>query len=284
LIEAAGWPIWFLIITSVAAVALIIERSLALKRSRILPDGLYDELVGVRGTHRVTPELLSRLAASSPLGRVLAAGLKYEKAGRLRMKESMEDTGRAVAHDLEKYLSGLGTIATVAPLMGLFGTVVGMIEIFGSQAPSGTDPQRLAHGISVALYNTALGILIAIPALIAYRHFRARVDAFLVEMEQQALKLAESAPESAPIGPASAPAPAAAQPGPGLASPAAASASPAASPAATPVPQAAAATEAKKPVRRTTRPAVAAEPSPRAVPRSQPAPSSASAPKSEPLA
>jgi biopolymer transport protein ExbB len=191
LIEAAGWPIWFLIITSVAAVALIIERSLALKRSRILPDGLYDELVGVRGTQRVTPELVSRLAASSPLGRVLASGLKYEKAGRLRMKEAMEDTGRAVAHDLEKYLSGLGTIATVAPLMGLFGTVVGMIEIFGSQAPSGTDPQRLAHGISVALYNTALGILIAIPALIAYRHFRARVDGYLAEMEQQALRLVD---------------------------------------------------------------------------------------------
>jgi biopolymer transport protein ExbB len=107
------------------------------------------------------------------------------------MKEAMEDAGRAVAHDLEKYLSGLGTIATVAPLMGLFGTVVGMIEIFGAQAPGGTNPQQLAHGISVALYNTALGILIAIPALIAYRHFRARVDGYLAEMEQQALRLVD---------------------------------------------------------------------------------------------
>ena len=107
------------------------------------------------------------------------------------MKEAMEDAGRAVAHDLEKYLSGLGTIATVAPLMGLFGTVVGMIEIFGAQAPGGTNPQQLAHGISVALYNTAFGILIAIPALIAYRHFRARVDGYLAEMEQQALRLVD---------------------------------------------------------------------------------------------
>jgi biopolymer transport protein ExbB len=189
LIEAAGWPIWFLIVASVAAVALIIERGLALRRAKVLPSGLLEELSGLRGAVPVTPELLSRLSASSPLGRVLAAGARHEAAGRARMKEAMEDTGRAVAHDLEKYLSGLGTIATVAPLMGLFGTVVGMIEIFGAQAPGGTNPQQLAHGISVALYNTAFGILIAIPALIAYRHFRARVDGYLAEMEQQALRL-----------------------------------------------------------------------------------------------
>jgi biopolymer transport protein ExbB len=191
LIEAAGWPIWFLILTSVAAVALIIERGLALRRAKILPAGLLEELTGLRGAVPVTPELLSRLSASSPLGRVLAAGARHEAGGRARMKEAMEDAGRAVAHDLEKYLSGLGTIATVAPLMGLFGTVVGMIEIFGAQAPGGTNPQQLAHGISVALYNTALGILIAIPALIAYRHFRARVDGYLAEMEQQALRLVD---------------------------------------------------------------------------------------------
>ncbi|WP_336254713.1 MotA/TolQ/ExbB proton channel family protein [Zeimonas sediminis] len=191
LIEAAGWPIWFLIVTSVAAVALIIERGLALRRPKVLPDGLLDELTGLRGAVPVTPELLARLSASSPLGRVLAAGARHEAGGRARMKEAMEDTGRAVAHELEKYLSGLGTIATVAPLMGLFGTVVGMIEIFGAQAPGGTNPQQLAHGISVALYNTAFGILIAIPALIAYRHFRARVDGYLTEMEQQALRLVD---------------------------------------------------------------------------------------------
>ena len=202
LIEAAGWPIWFLIVTSIAAVALIIERGLALRRSRILPDGLLDELAGLRGALPVTPELLARLSASSPLGRVLAAGARHESSGRARMKEAMEDTGRAVAHDLEKFLSGLGTIATVAPLLGLFGTVVGMIEIFGAQAPGGANPQQLAHGISVALYNTAFGILIAIPALIAYRHYRARVDGYLAEMEQQALRLADMAgdlPAQAPV-------------------------------------------------------------------------------------
>src|SRR5690606_39199996 len=180
----------------------IIERGLALRRARILPAGLLEELSGLRGAVPVTPELLSRLSASSPLGRVLAAGARHEAAGRARMKEAMEDTGRAVAHDLEKYLSGLGTIATVAPLMGLFGTVVGMIEIFGAQAPGGTNPQQLAHGISVALYNTALGILIAIPALIAYRHFRARVDAYLVEMEEIALRLADALAADEPARPA----------------------------------------------------------------------------------
>jgi biopolymer transport protein ExbB len=192
LIQAAGWPVWFLIIASIAAVALIIERSLSLKRSKVLPAGLLDEVLGLRRTQPVTPELLNKLAANSPLGRVLASGLRHEAAGRELMKEAMEETGRAVAHDLERYLSALGTIAATAPLMGLFGTVVGMIEIFGASTPSGgTNPQQLAHGISVALYNTALGILIAIPALIAYRHFRARVDTYLVEMEQQSLRLVD---------------------------------------------------------------------------------------------
>ncbi len=191
LIQAAGWPVWFLILASIAAVALIIERFVSLKPSRVMPSGLLEEVLGLRRTQSITPEMLNRLSVNSPLGRVLASGLRNESAGRELMKEAMEETGRAVAHDLEKYLSALGTIAATAPLMGLFGTVVGMIEIFGSQAPTGTNPQQLAHGISVALYNTALGILIAIPAMIAYRHFRARVDSYLVEMEQQSLRLVD---------------------------------------------------------------------------------------------
>ena len=105
------------------------------------------------------------------------------------MKEAIEESGRAVAHELERFLTTLGTIATAAPLLGLFGTVIGMIEIFGSQSPSGTNPQQLAHGISIALYNTAFGIGIAIPALIFYRHYRNKVDGFVVDMEQQAAKL-----------------------------------------------------------------------------------------------
>jgi len=121
---------------------------------------------------------------------VLAAGLRNLKSSRYVMKEAIEEAGRAAAHDLERFLTTLGTIATAAPLLGLFGTVIGMIEIFGAQSPaSGTNPQQLAHGISIALYNTAFGIALGIAALVFYRHFRARVDTFVVEMEQLASKL-----------------------------------------------------------------------------------------------
>jgi biopolymer transport protein ExbB len=193
LIQAAGWPIWFLIATSLVAVALIVERFLSLKHDKVLPPKLLDDVLALHRSRQITPELVQRLEASSPIGRVFASGLRQELAPRDVMKEAMEETGRAVAHDLEKYLSALGTIASLAPLMGLFGTVVGMIEIFGSQAPSGgTNPQQLAHGISVALYNTAFGLVIAIPSMICYRHFRARVDGYLVEMEQQALRLIDT--------------------------------------------------------------------------------------------
>jgi biopolymer transport protein ExbB len=107
------------------------------------------------------------------------------------MKDAIEEAGRAVTLDLERFLTTLGTIATVSPLWGLFGTVVGMIEIFGSQSPAGSNPHELAHGISVALYNTAMGLLVAIPSVIFYRHYRAKVDSLVVEMEMQAVKLVE---------------------------------------------------------------------------------------------
>jgi biopolymer transport protein ExbB len=109
------------------------------------------------------------------------------------MKEAIEEAGRAVAHELERFLTTLGTIATAAPLLGLFGTVIGMIEIFGSQSAAGSNPIQLAHGISVALYNTAFGLIVAIPSMIFYRHFRAKVDSLTLEMEQQAIKLVELA-------------------------------------------------------------------------------------------
>jgi len=191
LVQAAGWPVWFLIIASIAAVALIGERFMSLRRSQIMPPGLLDEVVMLLKNRQITPELVAKLGRTSPLGRVLASGLRRAGMGREIIKESMEETGRAVGHDLGRYLSALGTIATAAPLLGLFGTVIGMIEIFGSQSPSGLDPQRMAYGISVALYNTALGILVAIPALICYRHFRARVDQYLSDMEQQAVRLTD---------------------------------------------------------------------------------------------
>jgi len=191
IIQAAGWPIWPLLLASIIAVALIIERAMVLRSAKILPPGLLQRVIAEYKQSGVTDALLARIDGHSPLGRVLAAGMRNAKSSREVMKEAIEETGRAVAHDLERYLTTLGTIASVAPLMGLFGTVVGMIEIFGSPTTTGNNPQALAHGISVALYNTGFGLVIAIPSMIAYRHFRALVDNFLILMEQEAVKLVE---------------------------------------------------------------------------------------------
>jgi biopolymer transport protein ExbB len=193
IIQAAGWPIWFLLVASVIAVALIIERAAALRQSKIVPDGLLQTVAAELKRGSMGEEAFRRLETHSPLGRVFAAGLRNAKGSREIMKESIEEAGRGVAHDLERFLTSLGTIASISPLMGLFGTIVGMIEIFGSATGAGNNPQALAHGISVALYNTGFGLLIAIPAMIFYRHFRSRVDGFIVEMEQQAVKLVELA-------------------------------------------------------------------------------------------
>jgi biopolymer transport protein ExbB len=192
IIQAAGWPIWFLLAASVIAVALIIERFIVLRRQRIAPPGLLEKVVDAYRKQGVTAQLVENLYRDSPLGRVLASGLRNHRAPRPVMKEAIEEEGRAVAHELERFLTTLGTIATASPLWGLFGTVVGMIEIFGSQAPSGSNPAVLAHGISVALYNTGFGLLVAIPALIFYRHFRAKVDSFVLDMEQQAARLVDT--------------------------------------------------------------------------------------------
>jgi biopolymer transport protein ExbB len=192
IIEAAGWPIWLIIAASIATVTIIIERLLTLRQSQILPKGLLASVVQEYRSRGVSAEMLTKLSASSPLGRVLSSGLKNVRSSREIMKESIEETGSAVSHELERYLPMLGTLAAVTPLLGLFGTVIGMIEIFGSQAPTGAaNPAALAHGISVALYNTAFGIMVAVPALIFYRFFRTKVDSYLVEMEQQAVKLVE---------------------------------------------------------------------------------------------
>jgi biopolymer transport protein ExbB len=191
IIEAAGWPIYFLLIASIIALALIIERVLYLRRPRILPPNLLDEVVRVYRNGKIGTDVVANLEQNSPLGRVLAAGLRNVDAPREVMKESIEEVGRATAHQLERFLTTLGTIATLAPLMGLFGTIVGMIEIFGSQNATGANPTQLAHGISVALYNTGFGLAIAMPALVFYRHFRALVDGFVVDMEQQAVKFVD---------------------------------------------------------------------------------------------
>jgi biopolymer transport protein ExbB len=192
IVQAAGWPIWLLILTSIAAVALIVERYLTLNRVKVLPKNLLEDVLNLHRNRQVSPEMIQKLEANSPLGKIFATGLRHELSPRDVAKEAVEETGHLVAHQLNKFLPMLGPIAAVAPLMGLFGTVVGMIEIFGSQAPAGTNPQMLAHGISVALYNTALGILVAIPALIAYRYYRTRVDGYLIDMEQQAVKLIDT--------------------------------------------------------------------------------------------
>jgi len=191
IIQAAGWPIWFLLLASIIAVALIIERSVSLRSRKILPPDLLAQVVGVYQRQGVSDEVLEKLAGDSPLGKVLAAALRNHKSSREVMKDAIEEAGRAVAHELERFLTTLGTIATASPLLGLFGTVIGMIEIFGSQSPTGTNPQQLASGISIALYNTAFGIGIAVPSLIFYRHFRNKVDTYVVEMELAASKLVD---------------------------------------------------------------------------------------------
>ena len=191
IILAAGWPIWPLIIASVIAVAIIGERIFALRENVISPPNLLGEVqkwLAGGGSH---PELISRLEQSSLLGQVFAAAIANAKYSREVTKESIEETARAVAHQLEKYLATLGTIATVSPLLGLLGTVIGMVELFGAFTSTGHDVAQFARGISVALYNTAGGIVVAVPAMIAYRFFRTKVDAILLDMEQQAIKLVE---------------------------------------------------------------------------------------------
>jgi biopolymer transport protein ExbB len=191
IVEAAGWPIWFLILASIVAVGLIVERTISLRTTRVAPPALLDEVIKELKQRGVSDGMLTRLAESSPLGSIFAAGLKNIKSTPEVMKESIEEAGRAVTHDLERFLTTLGSIASISPLLGLFGTVVGMIEIFGSQSAAGNSPAVLAHGISVALYNTAFGLIVAMPSMIAYRHFRAKVHSLTVEMEQQAIKLVE---------------------------------------------------------------------------------------------
>lgn len=191
LIEAAGWPIWFLIVASVIALAIIGERWWSLRESMVTPKSLLTQVVQEYRQNGVTPQMLTRLSNGSPLGQVFAAGLKNVKSTPAIMKEAIEEAGRTVAIDLERFLTSLGTISVIAPLLGLFGTVVGMIEIFGSQTPQGGNPLVLAHGISIALYNTAFGLVVAVPAMIFYRHFRAKVDEMLVDIEMQATKLVE---------------------------------------------------------------------------------------------
>jgi biopolymer transport protein ExbB len=188
IIQAAGWPIWPLILCSVVALALIIERLVHLRPAQVAPQTLLDEVIGLTRSSLPNADVINKLADNSVLGAVLASGLRSviaePRITEAALRQAFEGAGRTAVHGLERYLNALGTIAAVAPLLGLFGTVVGMIEIFGSQSPTGgSNPQQLAHGISVALYNTAFGLMIAIPSLMFYRYFRGRVDEFTLTME-----------------------------------------------------------------------------------------------------
>jgi len=193
IIQAAGWPIWPLIVCSIVALALVIERFSSLRTIRVAPPRLLDEVISVSAKSLPAPEVVNKLAANSVLGVVLASGLRAG-IGEPRITEeglriAFETAGRHAVHRLERYLNTLGTIASAAPLLGLLGTVIGMIEIFGSQSPTGGNPEQLAHGISIALYNTAFGLIIAIPTLMFYRYFRGRIDEYAVELEQAAERM-----------------------------------------------------------------------------------------------
>ena len=192
IIVAAGWPIWPLLVCSVLALALVIERFVSLKTVRVLPPKLLDEAITVSHTSIPGPDVVTKLEQNSALGQVLASGFRALNANPRctedDLRAAMEAAGRTVAHKLERWLPALATIASATPLLGLLGTVIGMIEIFGSQSPSsgaaGTgNPAQLAHGISIALYNTAFGLIVAIPALFFWRYFRTRVDEYLLNLE-----------------------------------------------------------------------------------------------------
>jgi biopolymer transport protein ExbB len=194
IIQAAGWPIWPLVACSVLALALVIERFTSLKIPKVAPPKLLDEAITVSRAAVPSPDVVAQLEQNSLLGEVLASGFRALNANpRISeddLRSTLEGAGRQAAHKLERYLAALATIASAAPLLGLLGTVIGMIEIFGSQAggggvssASGGNPAQLAQGISIALYNTAFGLMVAIPSLIFWRYFRARVDGYLLTME-----------------------------------------------------------------------------------------------------
>ncbi|SFC56783.1 biopolymer transport protein ExbB [Polaromonas sp. OV174] len=192
IIQAAGWPIWPLIACSILALALVIERFFSLKTPKVAPPRLLDEAITVSRASVPSSNVVAQLEQNSLLGEVLASGFSALNANpRISeddLRSTLEGAGRQAAHKLERYLTALATIASAAPLLGLLGTVIGMIEIFGSQAggasnAAGGNPAQLAQGISIALYNTAFGLIVAIPALIFWRYFRARVDGYLLAME-----------------------------------------------------------------------------------------------------
>lgn len=190
IILAGGWLMVPLLLCSTLAVAIIIERFWTLRKSKVTPEGLSDTVEDWAARHRLDQRHLTQLRAGSPLGRVYAAALSNRHRSREIIKESVEDTGRHVVHDLERFLNTLGTIAGITPLLGLLGTVIGMIKVFSAIMVSGVgDAQVLAGGISQALITTASGLTVAIPSYFFYRYFRGRVAEYVITMEEKAIRL-----------------------------------------------------------------------------------------------
>ena len=191
IIIAAGWPIWPLIATSVFGVAIILERFWSLRESYVIPRNLMEDVKKLVGGGSIKRDAVEALRVNSPLGEIMAVAIENQNSSLEIIKDSIEEAGSLVSYKLERYLGALSTISTVAPLLGLFGTIIGMVELFSSFTSSGHDVAVFARGISIALYNTAGGIVVAVPAMIAFRFFRSKVDHLVNEMEQQALHLVE---------------------------------------------------------------------------------------------
>lgn len=192
MIQAGGWLMWPILLCSVISLAIIAERFWSLQKKRIIPRNLVAQVWQWQKVGHLNAKRVNDLRQGSPLGRILAAGLVNRQREREVMKESIEEVGRHVAHELERFLNTLGTIASITPLLGLLGTVIGMIKVFAVITSHGVgDPSILAEGISEALVTTAAGLSVAIPSLMFYRYFRGRVNEYVVIMEQEALKLVE---------------------------------------------------------------------------------------------
>ena len=193
LIKAGGWLMWPILLCSIIAMAIIAERFWSLRKARIAPDDLVMRVWQWQKEGRLDAERVHYLRVGSPLGMILAAGLLNRKHSREVMKESIEEVGRHVAHELERFLNTLGTIASISPLLGLLGTVIGMIKVFTVITVQGVgDPSVLSEGISEALLTTAAGLSVAIPSLMFHRYFQGRVNDLIVTMEQEALKMVEA--------------------------------------------------------------------------------------------
>ena len=191
IIQAAGWRIWPLILTSIFGVAIILERFWSLRKSQIIPEGLIVEIKTMIKQNNLDNNKVNIIKNSSPLGDLLAVAIIKRKDNVEVIKSALDERAGIIVHNLERYLGVLVTIATVAPLLGLFGTIIGMVELFSSFTSSGHDVAVFARGISIALYNTAGGIVVAVPAMIAYRFFRSKIDNYLNEMEHYAIQIVE---------------------------------------------------------------------------------------------